>query len=362
MIRVLMCSSDRNEKGGINSVIDQLMNHKWNKELQVSYLATHKSGNVIQKILFFLKSYITLFFLIKKDEFDVIHIHMSYKGSFFRKYMVASLCKKYDKKIIIHLHGSEFKKFFYSGSNKLKRKIIELFTIADYTIALGEEWKDFIMSIAPKANVIVINNSVKIPVEFKQEKNEITTFLFLGALIKRKGVIDLLNAAKRILDLGYDNFKILVAGSGVEENDLRSFCEKNGLINKVDFLGWINNDEKEVLLKKSDILVLPSYNEGLPIAILEAMSYGLPIISTNVGSIDEAVINNVNGFLFEPGNIELLKNYFLDFIVNDKKWYEFSEASRKIAKNKFADTKFFYNIEKLYFELQEKVHPISNIK
>ena len=106
MIRILMCSTSRSEKGGMNSVIDQLMDHNWSKEYQFSYLATHISGNTLKKSIYFINSYIKLFYLLVRDKFDIIHIHMSYKGSFYRKYYISRLCKKYNKKVIIHLHGS----------------------------------------------------------------------------------------------------------------------------------------------------------------------------------------------------------------------------------------------------------------
>lgn len=120
-LRILMCSSDRKEKGGMNSVIDQLMNHDWGTNFELSYLATHITGNAIKKILFFGKAYIKLKKLLKEDEFDIIHIHMSYKGSFYRKYYVTKLCKKYGKKVIVHLHGSEFKDFYNNGDQKESR-------------------------------------------------------------------------------------------------------------------------------------------------------------------------------------------------------------------------------------------------
>ena len=79
IIRILMCSSDRKEKGGMNSVIDQLMDHDWGNEFQFSYLATHVTGNSFKKVLFFANAYRKLKKLIKQNAFDIIHIHMSYK-------------------------------------------------------------------------------------------------------------------------------------------------------------------------------------------------------------------------------------------------------------------------------------------
>lgn len=353
-IRILMCSSARTEKGGMNSVIDQLMDHKWDANLEFSYLATHISGNVVKKTLYFAKAYKDLKKLLKKDTFDVIHIHMSYKGSFYRKYYVAKICKKYGKRIIIHLHGSEFKDFYYQGNLKTKKQIKELFTIADYTIVLGESWKHFIEKIAPESRIIVINNAIRIPDIAKKKENDIPVLLFLGALIKRKGLIDLLCTIKKLKDQRIADFKLRIAGTGDEEDALKDYVNQNAIEEMVEFLGWVKNDQKPELLSSSDILVLPSYNEGLPVAILEAISYGLPVISTNVGSIAEAVIDNYNGYLYEPGDLNKLAISLHKIVSEREKWENMSANSRGIAETRFSEDVFFEKINKLYFELGRK--------
>lgn len=347
---MLMCSSDKSVKGGINSVVTQLMNHDWGDDIEMSYLSTHINGNVFKKSMFFVKSYIQLHSLLLKNSFDIIHIHMSYKGSFKRKYMVAKACKRFDKKVIIHLHGSEFKDYYNTGNDRLKSKIKNLFQSVDNVIVLGENWKEFILKIVPNARVTVVNNAVTIPEIEDKKREEICKILFLGMLIERKGVIDLLQATKNLKNNGIDKFEVLIAGTGAEEKRLKEFCEGNNLNDVVKFLGWIDKEEKVKLLETSDILVLPSYNEGLPVAILEAMSYGLPIISTKVGSIDEAVKDGVNGYLIEPGDVEDMERVICGLIENVELWTEYSEMSRNIVKDQFAEEEFIARIMHNYLK------------
>ncbi len=354
-IRVLMCGSDRREKGGMNSVIDQLMNHSWGNDFEFSYLATHISGNAIKKSMFFAKGYLKLIGLIRNNMFDIIHIHMSYKGSFYRKYYVSKLCKKYGRKVIIHLHGSEFKDFYNNGSEKLKKQIEELFSLVDCTIVLGINWKQFIEKIAPKANVIIINNAIRIPDLSAKIENTTPVLLFLGALIKRKGVIELLQAIKELSDKGIDNFRLLIAGAGEEEATLKKYVIDNQLNSRVEFLGWITNEEKTDILKKADILILPSHNEGLPIAILEAMVYSLPVISTKVGSISEAVIDGKNGYLVSPGDVNMLAEKIEVITTNEDIWKQQSIESRKIAESKFSEDVFLSKIKHLYYKIGKPV-------
>ena len=289
--------------------------------------------------------------LLKEDEFDIIHIHMSYKGSFYRKYYVTKLCKKYGKKVIVHLHGSEFKDFYNNGDQKRKSMIVELFTITDCTIVLGEQWKQFINKIAPQSNVVVINNAVHIPEIGEKEESQERVLLFLGALIKRKGMQDLLKALNKMQQNGINGWHMLIAGSGEEEVALKEYVKKNSLEEQVEFLGWINKDKKNDLLMKSDVLILPSYNEGLPMAILEAMSYGLAIVSTDVGSINEAVNNGLNGYVYNPGDVEALERIITKLVADDELWKKQSRESRRICIEKFSEDTMFARIDKIWTSL-----------
>lgn len=348
-VRVLMCGSKRTEKGGMSSVINQLMEHDWGNNIEITYLSTHISGHVITKCFYFFKSYLHLFMLSIQNTYDIIHIHMSYKGSFIRKNSIAHLSKKFSKKVIVHLHGSEFKDYYNQSSYKNKVKIQKFFSLVDVTIVLGNDWNDFIRRIAPRANIVVVNNAIKIPEYHIQIRHTPFTLLFLGVLIERKGVFDLLKAIKSIIKQSY-NIKLYIAGTGLKEKEMREYCLNNGLKDNVEFLGWVSNAKKEKVFLNSDLLVLPSYNEGLPIAILEALSYGLPIISTNVGSISDAVINKRNGLLISPGNVEELKNGILNIYLSYESWKYYSTQSRIIAEERFSEALFFEKIKKLYLD------------
>lgn len=96
-------------------------------------------------------------------------------------------------------------------------------------------------------------------------------------------------------------------------------------------------------------MVLPSYNEGLPMAVLEAMSYGLPIVSTKVGDIPVAVKDGVNGYIVEPGDIVALKDSLQKMLsMNDKEWQKFSDNSRKITEDSFNDKDYYKKIAEAY--------------
>lgn len=356
-IKVIMIGSNNTVKGGITSVINQLLNYNWNNEnIDMIFLATFIDGNKISKMLFFLKGYIKFIRIIFKENPDIIHIHMSHNGSFYRKLIIHKTCKLFKKKDIIHLHSSEFKEF-YLNSNKLIRKIIcNMLKEASSILVLGKKWNDFIIGIEPQAKTIILNNTIGLP-EFKKIiQYENINILFLGVLVKRKGTKDLLFAANELNKLGVleqYSVKFIICGDGEEKEELVDYINKNNLSNYIKMVGWISGEKKSNYLKKSDVFVLPSYNEGLPISILEAMSYGLPIISTSVGSIDEAVIDNFNGYLIEPGDTNKLVLYLKEIIVNKDKRINFGLNSQKLVNDKFNDKKYYESIIKHYKGLMD---------
>lgn len=354
-VRVLMVGNDKTVKGGITSVISQFLNYDWNSNgVEMSFIPTYIESSSIKKLAFFIKAYYKIKAELKSNRVDLIHIHMSYKGSFVRKYAIHKLCKKYNIPDIIHLHGSEFNKWFNESSTIKKSKIRILLREANAFIVLGQKWNNIIKQIEPNTNTVVVSNSVHIPAETTKWKEQFYV-IFLGVLIKRKGVEDLLNAIK-ILETSkkIDNTHFIIVGTGPEEEVLKSQCNKLQLDKIVDFIGWVDGKEKLNLIKESQMLVLPSYNEGLPIAILEAISYGLPVVATNVGDVSSAVRDEENGFLVEIGNEKQLADK-IDKIISNKDLYEkMSIKSREIAESEFSDEKYFSKLRDKYFSIIKK--------
>lgn len=342
MKKVLMCGNHPSNKGGMTSVIEQIMEYNWGKEdIDIRFIPTFKPGNIITKSLFFLISYVRICFIILISRPDLIHMHMSYKGSFTRKYMIQRVCKLFGVKNIVHLHGSEFQKWYNTLTERKRKKIRTLIKDADYFIVLGDKWKEIILEIEPCANVRVISNGVKIPKCSVQWKDDECIFLFLGVLIPRKGVADLLEAIKLVHDYVIQkNIRFLIAGTGECEDSLKKRTFELGIDSNVAFLGWTAGDAKKKLLETSQIMVSPSYNEGLPISILEAISYGMPVISTDVGDISSIVIDGKNGVLITPGNILELSRAILK--MSDKEVFnKMTKASKEIAKENSIEV--FYN-------------------
>ena len=349
-IKVLMVGNHPSVKGGISSVINQLLNHDWSKNnVEMKFISTYIEANALLKIVYYFIAYFKIRRVIQKNKPDVVHIHMSYRGSFFRKYQIHKLCKKYRVADIIHLNGSEFKKWFDSCSKK--KMVKSLLCKCNRVIVLGRKWNDIILNIEPQARTFVIGNTVHIPSDVVHFDMPFKV-LFMGVLIKRKGVFDLMEAIKYLKESGrVDNIKFVIAGTGAEEEELKKICTKYELDKYVKFMGWISGQEKADLYKECQMVVLPSYNEGLPISILEAISYGMPVVATDVGDISSAVLNEVNGYLIEPGDAIRMANEIYKISSSKELYDKLSKASRQLAESKFSDREYFLKLAKLYQKL-----------
>lgn len=355
MIKVLMCGNHPSNKGGMTSVISQLRAYEWEKNgIKMKFIPTFYPANNIVKAGYFGIAYLKIAFSMIVDKTDIVHMHMSYKGSFKRKYLIHRLCKFFGVKDIIHLHGSEFEKWYCEVNEKTRQKIRTLLKECDNFFVLGEKWENVIKGMEPSAKTTIVMNAVSIPecvVQWNQERCQI---LYMGVLIPRKGLQNLLEAILKLKQsdrLGRECFAI--AGSGEDETRLKEFCRQHDLEDIVRFYGWTSGEAKIKLMRESQISILPSYNEGLPISILEAISYGMPVISTDVGDISSAVKDQINGYLVRPGDVEQLAEK-LELLNNQMVFEQMSKESRILAEQYFSEDKLFETIQECYIRLGGK--------
>ncbi|WP_028273565.1 glycosyltransferase [Atopococcus tabaci] len=352
MVNVLMCGNHPDSKGGMTTVIDQILKHNWNSRgIKIKFIPTYYPGNNVIKIFYFFLALIKIIFLTITNKPDIIYMHMSYKGSFWRKYIIHRWSKLLGIKTIIHLHGSEFEKWYNTTSESSSKRIVRILKECDKFIVLGNEWANIISKIEPDVDLFLLQNAVK-EQEVKVEWNtEECTYVFLGVLIERKGVLDLVKAVKLLKDNNkWEKRHLLIAGTGEQEYELKKYIEEYGMTKDVTFTGWIDSKTKAQVLSGSQIMVLPSYNEGLPVSILEGMSYGMPIISTNVGDIELAVKDGINGYVVTPGNIELLAEK-IDIVGNLDVFSEMACQSKEIVNRKFSEKEFFIKLEECMLKL-----------
>lgn len=344
--RILTLGPDIYIKGGISAVLKSYSEIAYSP---FNFEKTTVEGSILPKALILLGLYFKLPYYIFFRNISIVHIHSASGRSFIRKKMLIDYLSLFNVAIIFHLHGAEFQVFARKyGTQKIKKTLSKCKKV----VVLSQEWEKFMKEEIGHDNTMIINNIVPFPNTAglpPKAKNAPMELLFLGVIGARKGVFDLLNIIATNKQYYKDKIMLRIGGNG-EVKKLKQFIETNKLSSFVEFVGWIGGKEKIELLKSCDIYILPSYNEGLPISILEAMSYGKAIVSTRVGGIPSIVKNNHNGFLTEPGDLEGIKKAIDHLLENKEDTRTFGERSLMMSKQYLPDS-VLEQLNRLYEEL-----------
>lgn len=242
----------------------------------------------------------------------LFHIHIAIGGSCFRKISLAAICRCFHKPYIMHIHAGEFYSRLQNQHPLLRRYIIDILNSSAKIVTIARCWEEEYASILDPQKLTMIYNPCPIWTENPADReNEQPVFLFAGLLCQAKGVYDLADAAK-MLSQTHD-FQLKIFGSG-ENEKLQAYI---GDCRKINVFPWV---DQEILINEydhADVFVLPSYIEGLPMVVLEAMGRGLPVIAARVGGIPEIVSDGYNGFLIEAGDVDGLVQK-MAALVDDK--------------------------------------------
>lgn len=348
-MKVLMVGVSKNTKGGMWTVVENYLNNaEFKKNNNITYIPTSTVGCIFKRIIYNFIGIVKVLLFTLFNKYDILHVHMSEKGSVYRKNIVLKIGTIRKVKKIIHMHGAEFEKWYKMLNLKKQKKVRGILNSADKIIILGTYWKPFIESLLDDKNKLeIVYNAVECPKQNNYD-NSATNLLFLGVVGKRKGIFDLLDAMK-IIKESHKNIILTIYGPD-DTNKINSIIEEYNLRDFVKYMGWLDKENKESVLKKSLLNILPSYNEGLPMTILETMSYGIPNISTNIAAIPE-VINDSNGILVNPGDSKALAKSIIKLIDNPEIRIKMSLNSYNLIKETFSVESHLREIEKIYKEL-----------
>ncbi len=271
-----------------------------------------------------------------------VHVNMAERLSVFRKGIVVTVCRLIGVPTVLHLHAAQMESYYGSLSGFSKFLIRKVFLLANRVIVLGENSRNFVVTemgiSAQKVEVVI--NGVPAPRVARRVKADIVRrkILFLGNLWERKGISDFINAIAA-LQLDPAHFEVSVAGGG----DIRHYIEmveKLRLTDLITFSGWVDQASVAKLLAEADVMVLPSYDEGLPLVILEALANGVAVICTPVGEIPHVLTDQVNVVFVTPGDVGGISAALHEVMANDELQSRLESNGRKVYEEKFSLEKF----------------------
>lgn len=356
MKRVCMVVPNRMVKGGIAAVVNGYRGSQLEKDYEITYVESYKDGSKFDKLLKGICGYFHFAYVLMFHKPDVVHIHSSFGPSFYRKipfiYM-ASWCKI---PIVNHIHGADFDEFYVNASEEKKTRIKKVYSKCNVLIALSEKWKERLSQIVPEDRIEIIENYSVLhedALEERMQRECNNTVLFLGELGKRKGCYDIPAVIAQVKkSIPAVRFVLAGAGSEVDEKAIKKLIDEKGVSDNVEFPGWVRGDTKDKLLREADVFFLPSYNEGMPMSVLDAMGYGLPVVSTNVGGIPKIVHDGENGYCCDLGNVNRFAKGITEILLDRKERKSFGEASWKIVKEGYSLEAHLKLLTKVYGKVE----------
>lgn len=339
--------------GGVSSVVGFILNN--NKECNYIHFeqgSRDKEKGGFHKITRVVKRYWKWKKLLTEDSERIIHYNFDLSPfSILRDYPFMRMARNLNRKMVIHVHGGVFMTspqvpFLYDFFLK------KIFSWEDTPfIVLSEREKKNIELRYETKNIHVLPNSVTIPKSLNKKRTDASLNIgYFGRITEAKGMQELLDATIKLKEKQVA-FKLFFAGKKEPPVDyVGLFSEALGDI--FHYVGIVSGKKKEEFLSGLDVFVLPSYFEGLPMSLLESMSYGIVPIVTAVGSIPEVVTDGENGLIIKDHDVETIVSA-IQRINNDKQLaLSMGENASKKIDRCFNPQKYCETLNEIYFKLQ----------
>ncbi|SES88492.1 Glycosyltransferase involved in cell wall bisynthesis [Nitrosospira multiformis] len=347
----LMLGTDSAGRGGIASVVTLLDEEGFLDQQNIRYITSHREGTPFKKFTTALFATVQVLWYCSLTRPAVVYVHSASGASFIRKSIFLAIARLFHCQTVFHLHGAEFHRFAETESGPLLRWWIRrTLERSSKVIALSESWATFLSAYAPEATIQVIPNSVRFGTQSSTRREEAGRILFLGHVGVRKGIFELLEALSLLKD-SLPNIRLAICGDG-QLDSARKRADELGIGSNVEFHGWINPDQRAEELARASIFTLPSYDEGLPMAMLEAMAAGKAIVVTPVGGIPEVIKDRENGLLVPPGDAHALAQALREILEDSSLRKMLAENAVRTVEARFSAPVVLTQLSRVYESLK----------
>jgi len=328
--------------GGIATMIQTILTSPVAEQFEIEHIASVVDGTKGQKLWAVTNALGRYLMRLVTRRVSLVYIHVGGDKSVYRKSAFILLGKLFGRRLLLHCHGGNMARYYHSRSALGRWYLRFVLRMGDRVLVVSGAMQEGLQRFLPGADVHVLPNAVNVPalseVSPPSTAREPVRVLYLGHFLRLKGIYDLVEAIPRI-KAGASDTKFLLCGLH-EVKQVRDLCQRTGVMPWVEHLGPVPFEERWAVLRRADIFVLPSYEEGLPVTVLEAMAVGLPIVTTPVGGIPKVIQDGVNGFLIQPGDIEGLAACVLRLAKDPALRHQMGETNRARMAEEFGAAPF----------------------
>lgn len=360
MIKVLVLGPSFVFKGGVTNYLELLIKNLEKDDFLVKYFPHGVTPSKLKNIFI---PFVVLFQLIKlirilnKFQPDVVHINPSLAlGAIIRDFIFLSVVRVNRYPVLLFVHGwHEIISSRFEKKGFWKKIFKNLFNKADKIVVLADQFKEKLVNLGiNREKIFVTSTMVESDRYFPHDKKFLKPYKILTCtdMIREKGVFELLEAAPKVLKKTPDS-KFIFVGDGKDLVELKQKTKKMNLEKNFVFTGYISGEEKINIFKNAHIFVFPSYTEGFPTVILEAMASGAALIFTPVGGLADTMMDGKNGYIVKsmPPNPEEIAKKIIQLVENPRLMIKMSENNLIEAKEKFDAKILSEEIRKIYEQI-----------
>jgi glycosyltransferase involved in cell wall biosynthesis len=325
----------RRGQGGMATVAATLLRHGADA-VDLRCVPTHSDGSAAHRLRVWLAGSLRVAGLLATNRIDVLHVHVSERGSVLRKSILVLAARGCRVPVLLHCHGARFFDWYRSLPRPVRTGIARVFRAASQVVVLGEpsraRYLD-VLGLEPD-RVVVAPNAITLPADVPDRLGTDRAgaagigVLFLGRFGTRKGSADVLTAIAALPAEVRERVRLRMAGDG-ELAATAALAERLGV--RARITGWLSPAERDAALADAEVFVLPSRQEELPMALLEAMGWGLAPVVTPVGSIPDVIEDGRNGLLVAPGEIAELTTAIQRLVGDDALRHRLAMRARQTA-------------------------------
>ena len=346
VIKVLMMGVDPGEQGGISTLARQIICRATEDEsMDLRYLPTTNNESGVEKVGLFLTALAGECKALASG-YGIVHLHMANNASFLRASIFSRVAAMRGAKVILQVH-CDLERFYSVAPGLIRHSVDSALSCASRVIVMGEYLDAFLEDHGVERNrICLLRNSVSVdrlnPYNLKAHK-----VLFLGNVCPEKGVLDLLDAVASLQSALPDWFHLDICGRDLI--GIGPEISRRGLDNVVSYKGLVNVEGN--FLGDYMLNVLPSHNEALPFALLEASAYGIPSIVTNVGTMAEVVEDGRTGWVIPPGDVTSLARALEAALHDEGRLREMSGLIHRGILDRYSFANYFQSLKQLYLEV-----------
>ncbi len=351
MKRVCMLGTSPDSKGGIGTVVRGFVEDIHPEGYSLKHIITHADCGPVAKASIAGAALVRCALSMRRPSYDLVHVHSAFGASFTRSIPFIRMASERGLPLVNHIHADDWGPFYDEATAEKKRRIVEVYSSCDRIIALSQEWAETLSTVVSEDRIVVLENFSPVYDADYVPDWDGKTVVFMSRLERIKGCDILPEICDRTL-ARIPDARFLICGEGSMADSLRAELRERRLDDRVELLGWIDGERKIDILKQGAVFLLPSYGEGMPMCVLEAMGLGLPVVATNVGGIPQLINDMKNGCICEPGDAESISKALVALLSNPKKCSAMSSEAKKSAEARSISA-YSKQLKAIYDELLE---------